>query len=398
MPPRDTPSRFFVYVATAGDSRIAVLEMSSATEPPQVIQRVDLERHADVGGFSTPMSLSSDGRFLYVALRTPPLPVVCFAVDRFDGRLSEVGSGRLPASTPYILTDGSGRFLFSVANPGATLAINRIEIDGRIAERAHQVLHIGHKLHCIAIDENNRFVYVSSTDDRRIFQYRFDAASGRLEPNHPPAVQLLDDGDPRHLRFSRDGRLMYATTEAGGQVVSFAVDPVSGRLTELRRTAMMPPSHTGRASAADLHLTPDGRFLYATERALNRIVAYRVDGVTGELTDIEALETETTPRAFAIAPNGGSLLVAGAGSGQISAYTIDPTSGRLEKGVEFATGPNPNWIEFVEPGVPTDGWYPGSRSHEPGSGALAATPWPYRNDGPCLETGGQCLSGTPERT
>lgn len=351
-------SGFFVYVATAGDNQVMVLHMSSAMETPDIIQKVDLAKYAEVGGVSTPMALAPDYRFLYVALRMPPLPVVGLAIDRTDGRLSEVGGARLPASTPYILSDRTGRFLFSVANPGATLAVNRIGGDGRVADRAHQVMHIGHKLHCIAIDDSNRFVYVSSTDDGQIFQFAFDSATGRLEPADPAAITLTDGGDPRHMVFSPDGRFVYVTTEAGGRVACFAVDQASGYLAEKSGAAMMPATYAGHPATADLHLTLDGRFLYATERALNRIVAYQVDRQSGMLTEIEALVTEAVPRAFATAPDGSFLLVAGETSGQLGAYAIDKASGRLEKGVEIATGPKPNWIEFVEPAAAAEGGAP----------------------------------------
>lgn len=341
-------SGVLAYIATSGDNQLTVAHMMWADEPPVVVQTVDLTRHAAAGGVSTPMAFTPDRRFLYVALRNPPLPVVALSRDPSDGRLSEASVGRLPASTPYIVTDRRGGVLFSVANPGATLAVSVIDDGGRVAGRAHQVLHIGHKLHCIAVDRTNGFVYVSSTDDGEIFQFIFDAGTGRLEPNDPPSLRLANRGDPRHMAFSPDGRFLYATTEAGGRVACFAVDGVSGLLTERPGAAMMPPSFSGHPSTADLHVTPDGRFLYATERALNRIVGYRVDAGSGGLTQVEETVTEAVPRAFAIAPDGSFLVVAGEASGRISAYAIDRATGRLTKGVEFAVGPKPNWIELVE--------------------------------------------------
>jgi 6-phosphogluconolactonase len=348
-----SPPRYFVYVASAGDNEILVLGMDSATEPPAILQKLDLKKHAAGGGVSTPMALSRDRRFLYVALRTPPLPLVAFSVDPIEGRLTEAGSARLPASAPYILTDRTGRFLFSVANPGATLAVSRIDEAGRPAGRAHQVLHIGHKLHCVAIDESNRFVCVSSTDDGLIHQFRFDAATGLLEPGDPPSVVLEDGGDPRHMAFSPDGRFVYVTTEAGGRVACFAVDRASGRLNEQPGADMMPAAFSGHPGTADIHVTPDGRYLYATERALSRIVGYRVNQATGALTPIGDTPTEPVPRAFAIAPDGGFLLVAGEASGKLRTYAIDPVTGALAAGVEIAVGAKPNWIELVEPARPT---------------------------------------------
>ena len=340
----------FVYVANAGDGEIAVLAVRSAESEPQRVQSVPITEAGRKGGMSTPMALSPDRSRLYVAQRLPPLPLTTFAVDRRSGRLTPAGTARLPGSTPYVLTDRTGRVLVSLANPGATLAVSAIGRDGRVASHAHQVLHIGHKLHCIAVDAGNANVYVSSTDDGVIHHFAFDAGAGMLAPADPPAVELGNGGDPRHMAFSPDGRFLHVTTEAGGRVASFAIDPASGRLHEIADVAMMPDGFSARPMTADIHLTPDGRFLYASERVLDTIVAYRVDAETGRLSLIEAVPTEAAPRAFAIAPDGAFMLVAGQKSGRLAAYAIDGATGRLTPGASIAIGAEPNWIEFVERG------------------------------------------------
>jgi 6-phosphogluconolactonase len=343
-------SGYFVYVSTSGDAAVTVFRMTSATAEPEMLQKIPIAALANAGGgLSTPMAVSPDGRHLHVAIRKPPLPVASFAIDGATGRLTALGLARIPASTPFLATDRTGRCLFSSANPGATLAVNDIGADGRVAPRARQVLHIGHKLHCIVVDAENRNLYVSSTDDEVIFQFRFDAEAGILEPNDPPFAKLSGGQDPRHMALSPDRRFLYATTEAGGRVVCFAVDGSSGRLTEKSSIGMMPDSFSGGPLTADIHLTPDGRFLYATERRLHTIVGYRVDKASGALSLIEATTTEKVPRAFAVAPNGSFLVVLGEDTGKMVAYAIDGGTGKLIKGVELALGQKPNWIEFVTP-------------------------------------------------
>lgn len=341
---------YLVYVSTSGDAAVTVFKMTSATAEPEMLQKIPIASLANAGGgLSTPMAASPDGRHLHVAIRKPPLPVASFAIDGTSGRLTPLGLARIPASTPFLATDRTGRFLFSSANPGATLAVNAIDADGRVAPRARQVLHIGHKLHCILVDKGNRNLYVSSTDDETIFQFRFDAGAGSLQPNDPPFIKLSGNQDPRHMALSPDGRFLYVTTEAGGRVVCFAVDGATGRLTEKSSIGMMPDSFSGGPLTADIHITPDGRFLYATERRLHTIVAYRIDQASGALSLIEATVSEKVPRAFAIAPDGGFLVVLGEDSGKMVAYAIDGGTGRLVKGVELALGQKPNWIEFVVP-------------------------------------------------
>jgi 6-phosphogluconolactonase len=150
------------------------------------------------------------------------------------------------------------------------------------------------------------------------------------------------------MAFSPDGNFLYVTTEAGGRVACFAVDRASGSLSENADIGMMPDSFSGHPLTADIHLTPDGRFLYATDRSLNRIVAFRVDKASGALSLIDAFPADKVPRSLAIAPDGRFLLVAGEVTGRVSAYAIDDETGRLTKGVDFTGGVKPNWVEIVK--------------------------------------------------
>jgi 6-phosphogluconolactonase len=336
-----------VYVAHSGDGTIAAFSMDCAHERPRKLQTIAIAGGDIAGGMSTPMALSPDRGRLYAAVRKAPLPITSFAIDRADGTLTALATARLPASTPFLAVDRNGRFLISAANVGATVAVSAIDGEGLVGPRAHQVLHIGHKLHCIAVDAANAHAYVSSTDDGRIYQFGFDAAAGLLAPLAPFAVRLEDGGDPRHMVLSPGGRFMYVTTEAGGRVACLAVDQATGQLAERPGAAMMPDGFSGHPWTADIHLTGDGRHLYASARSLRTIVGYRVDPATGALTPIGSVVNDGRPRAFAIAPDDTFMLVAGEDTGTVSAYGIDRETGTLAPGVRFETGPGPNWIEFV---------------------------------------------------
>jgi 6-phosphogluconolactonase len=339
--------KFSVYVSNAGDGTITTLDMNSAFDEPRHVQSIPVAEGNISGGVSVPMTISPDRRHLHAAVRIAPLPITSFAIDPVDGTLAPLGSGCLPGTTPYVVTDQNGRFLFSAANIGATLAVSAIDGEDRIERYARQVLHIGHKVHCITVDAKNTHVYVSSTDEGTIYQFDFDAATGDLVPSNPATVTLNGGGDPRHMVFSPDGRFLYVTTEDGGRVACFSVDPVSGNLTELPDVAMMPDDYVGGSSTADIHLTKNGRFLYASERVLNRIVAYRADQDSGALSFIEAVVNNGKPRSFAIAPDDTFMLAAAHDTGVISAYAIDAETGKLTKGVQFETGPQPSWIELI---------------------------------------------------
>ena len=105
---------------------------------------------------------------------------------------------------------------------------------------------------------------------------------------------------------------------------------------------------TGRIAAADLHITPNGRFLYASVRASSTLVGFQVNAADGTLSLIEFVPTETEPRAFSIDSTGQYLFVAGQHSHRLSTYRIEPDSGKLTKLKEYAMGKAPNWIEVVD--------------------------------------------------
>ena len=100
--------------------------------------------------------------------------------------------------------------------------------------------------------------------------------------------------------------------------------------------------------AADLHLTPDGKFLYASERTSSTLAAFSVDGASGKLTYLGSTPTERQPRGFAIDPKGKFLVASGEKSDTISAYTIDAASGALKLVGKYPAGKGANWVEIVD--------------------------------------------------
>ena len=337
----------FAYVSNLGDGTVHVLHVTSADTPPELVQIVT---YGDgPGEVSTPMALSPGGERLYAVWRQPPFPIITFRRDPVDGRLTEAGRARLPASSPYIAIDRTGRCLLSTANPGATVAVSGLAVDGTVERLAGAIVAIGFKVHCAVVGPCNRHAYVAATSDGQIFQFLLDADAGRLLPLDPPYVQLSGDGDPRHLVVSADGRFLYANTEHGATVVSFAVDPISGCLREVEAVDMIERTAV-RPSAADLHLTPDGRYLYSSERSTNVVVGFAVDASSGRLQRLGSTATDGAPRGFAITPDGQTMLVAGRNTGRVRGYGIDARTGGLTPGWSVDVGPGPNWIEVAAAG------------------------------------------------
>jgi 6-phosphogluconolactonase len=336
-----------VYVSNAGSKEIFVFALDRDSGDLTEIERVRVPGTDKPSPTSMPMAVGPDRRFLYAALRSEPFPVSSFAIQE-NGRLAHLGAAPLADSMAYIVTDRSGRFLLSASYPGAKLAINPIDASGRVSERATQVLGTGPKAHCVIIDAANRYVYCTNLGANTIMQLRFDAEAGTVSPNQPAAISTKPNAGPRHLAFHPNGRFLYLLNETDATLGAYAVNPANGALAELQTVPTLPPDFTGKPSAADLHVRPDGLFVYSSERTTSTIKGYRIDPERGTFSRCGRWPTETTPRGFAIDPRGRFLLAAGLSSNAMTVSAIDPDSGALAPLQQYRLGEMPNWIEIVD--------------------------------------------------
>jgi 6-phosphogluconolactonase len=335
-----------VYVGNAESNDVHVLRLDPSTGALTAVQKVPIPG-IDQPGQSTPMAVSPDRRYLYVGTRGEPKIAAGFAIDPARGTLTHVGSGPLADSLAYIITDGTGRFLLGASYPGNKVTVNPIGPPGTV-QPPQQVLTDHPKAHSIRIDAANRHVLVPTLGNDRVNQFTFDAATGQLAPNTPPAVEVRANAGPRHFVFHPGGTRVYVLGELDAQVYVFDYDAGRGTLTPTQTVSALPPDFQGKPAAADLHITPDGRFLYASVRATSTLAGFRVDPASGTLTVIGSVPTERQPRGFNIDSSGRYLLAVGQLSHGLSSYTIDQTSGALTKLKEYAMGRNPNWVEIVD--------------------------------------------------
>jgi 6-phosphogluconolactonase len=173
-----------------------------------------------------------------------------------------------------------------------------------------------------------------------ILQYRFDEASGALTPNSPPAIATTT-GD---LVFHPDRRLAFCINELDGTVNMYEMAG-SGTLSLVCSISVMPPRSKQKPWAADVHLSPDGRFLYASERSSSTIAAFQIRD--GALILVGHYPTEAQPRGFNIDPSGKYLVVVGEKSNGLSTYEIDGPTGALRQRGRMDVGQGPNWIEII---------------------------------------------------
>jgi 6-phosphogluconolactonase len=345
----------FVYVSNADDGDITSYRMSDSGELTPLAR-------TKAASVVMPMAVSPDRRFLYAAARSKPYTVYVYSIDRGTGALAQVSSAPLAESFPYISLDRTGRYLLAASYGGSVVSVNAVGSDGRVSAEPLQVIPVGRNAHSIRVDDSNRFVYVPTLGSDAIFIFEFDAKTGKLASATPAVFLTKAMTGPRHFVTSTDNRFLYVLGEFVATVTTLAIDSKTGQLTEVSSATGLPPdtklvagaprgSIPGRNMdndiwAADIQMTPDGKFMYVSERTSSSIGAFGVDGATGKLTYLSSTPTEKQPRGFAIDPRGRYLVATGEKSESVSVYAIEG-NGALKPVGKAPTGKGANWVQIV---------------------------------------------------
>jgi len=345
----------FVYVSAAEDGEIARYALNDQTG---ALKRLG---ETSVGGKVMPMAISPDKKTLYAAVRSRPMRLVNWSINGKTGALTSSSERAVAASYPYISLDRQGRFLLAASYDSGLVHVYRLGADGKVATPVVAETETGHAAHSVIVDATNRSAYVGVLGTDRVLQLALHP-NGQLTPIGEGFVATAEKSGPRHSALSPDNRFLYNIGEMSGAIVQFARQP-DGALTKVadypnavaqkyqlqhgvERTASYRDT-TPRIWASDIHITPDGRFLYVTERTSSTVTGYRVSQQDGKLQLINSWPVEKQPRGFAITPDGRWIIVSGEKSAVIGSYAIAKESGELQRVAEAPVGKDANWVSIV---------------------------------------------------
>jgi 6-phosphogluconolactonase len=268
--------------------------------------------------------------------------VSAFAVDGETGTLRLLNQQPSMGTAPcHLVVDRAGRNVL-VANYGSgSVAVLPILEDGRLGEPSsvqqhrgsgpNQARQKGPHAHGLAFDSSGKRVFVADLGTDRVFVYDFDADSGTLEPAEPPSVALEPGAGPRHLALHPSGAFLYVVNELQSTVTVLRYDAAAGTLEPVQTVTTLPAGFEGSSTTAEIALSPDGRFLYASNRGHDSLALFAVEAESGRLAPLGHVPTGgRTPRHFALDPTGEWLLVANQGSDDVAVFRRNETSGGLE--------------------------------------------------------------------
>jgi 6-phosphogluconolactonase len=300
-------------------------------------------------GLANPSFLATDRqrRYLYAVNEMmdfngkPGGAISAFLVNAASGKLSLLNQQPTQGGAPcHVTVSQDGKFVLVANYMGGNVTVFPVQADGSLGAAVENVQHKGKSVnakrqegphaHNVVLDPANRFAFVSDLGIDKVMVYQFDAATGKLKPHTTPAAGMKPGAGPRHFTFHPQGKYAYVISELNSTVTAFSYDPAAGSLRELQSVSTLPTGFSGESFCADIHVSPDGKFLYGSNRGHDSIAAFAINGQTGKLTPAGHTQTGGKwPRNFTLDPSGKFLLVANQHTNNVVVYRRDAKTGKL---------------------------------------------------------------------
>lgn len=278
-----------------------------------------------------------------------------------DGNLQFLNQQPSLGGAPcHISVSDNNKFVLVANYVGGNVSVFPIEKDGKLGASVDLAQHSGTgpnknrqeapHAHSVILSPDNRFGFVGDLGIDKVMIYRFDDKTGKLTPNENQAFSQTKPGaGPRHFTIHPNGKFAFVINELDLTITSLAFDKKLGTLTEIQIVPTLPADAKREgASCADIHVSPDGKFLYGSNRGHNSIVCYQIDQSTGQLYYVENASTNgDKPRNFVIEPSGKFLLVANQNSDSIVVFRIEQKNGKLQPTGFSAQVPVPVCLKFA---------------------------------------------------
>lgn len=290
------------------------------------------------------VAVSPGGKYVYTVNETGrnrPGHVSAFSFNKNTGRLSFLNQQLSGGDDPcFITTDPSGKWVVAGNYSGGNLSVFPVKKDGSLSPYNQLIQHTGSSVnksrqekahvHSTFFTPDKQYLLVPDLGMDKVMHYRFNATLARPISVAQPAYTAAEPGaGPRHFAFHPNKRYAYLIEEMGGAVTAFAYH--DGSLNALQRIATHPAGFKGQPGSADIHISPDGKFLYASNRGSENNIAIFAIGADGKLT-VKGYQSALgeQPRNFVIDPTGKFLLVANQKTNNIVVFKRNITTGMLE--------------------------------------------------------------------
>ena len=349
---------YYLFVGTytnAGSKGIYVYHFNSTTGKAEWVSNTD---SADNPSY---LAISKDGKFVYAVNETggnKPGHISSYGFDKNTGKLSLINSQPSGGDAPcYVSVTNNNKWVAIANYSGGSTSIYPVEKDGTLLPSAQFIQNTGSSanksrqekphVHSAVFSPDERFLFTPDLGTDKVMIYAFNQSARKpLTPANPSFAKIAPGNGPRHLTFHPNQKFAYVIEEMSGTVSAFKYE--NGDLKFIQRLPAHPENYKGEIGSADIHLSPDGKFLYASNRGdENTITIFSVDQATGKLA-LKGYQSTIgkTPRNFMIDPTGNFLLAANQDSDNIIIFKRDKQTGLLKQTDEIKV-PKPVCLKMI---------------------------------------------------
>lgn len=311
------------------------------------------------------LTLTPDKRFLYAVNEIGEFygrktgAVSAFAVDAKTGDLTLLNQQATGGGAPcYVSLDKTNKLLLVANYSGGNVIAFPVQPNGSLGNFTALQQHLGKgpnakrqdgpHAHCVISSPDNQFVFTVDLGIDKIKNYRLDTKQGNFIPNPGADFSTRPGAGPRHLTFHENGKYAYLINELNSTITALSYNSSTGIFTEMQTISTLPVNYTGESFCADIHVSPNGKFLYGSNRGHDSLVVFSINHSTGKLSFVEHVPTQGKwPRNFGFDPSGGFVLVANQNTNNIVTFRADSKTGKLTPTGHSVEVPSPVCVQVV---------------------------------------------------
>lgn len=312
------------------------------------------------------LDFSPDHKCLYVVSEVDQIDsaagggLAAYSIDEDKGALTFLNMDSTQGAYPcHVQVDKSAKYVLAANYMGGNIAVFPILENGKVGPACDVVQLNGSSnvnperqeaphAHSVNFSPNNKWIYAADLGADKVMVYSIDLEQGKLIPASKPYVDVGPGEGPRHWDFHPNGRWAYLINELGDTIVAYNYNPEDGSLNPINTVKTLPEEFNEWSDTADIHVHPNGKFVYGTNRGHDSLVMCEVDQTTGALTVLGYQSTGGAyPRNFGIDPTGSYLLVANRDTNDITTFLINLDSGLLSPNGKVTRVPQPVCVRFM---------------------------------------------------
>ncbi len=287
------------------------------------------------------MVVSPNQKFVYAVNETAGKPEInAFSFDKTKGELKLLNKQAANDGPCYITIDSTGKFIVIAEYGNGSVSVYKTNADGSLSPKVQTITHEGYGIvyerqdkshvHSVVFSPDQKYLFAADLGNDRLYQYKFDKnAAEPLSPAETPYYTVTDGSGPRLFMFHPNGKTAYLVNELTGDVIVYSYN--NGQLQEIQTIASATAGGKYEQGSADIHITPNAKFLYVSNRGISNNVAVFSITAEGKLNRTGEKAVNAHPRGFNIDPTGKFVVVASRDQNTIQVFSVNPNFGLLEE-------------------------------------------------------------------